>query len=58
MCIINKVSRSNSDRMVTTIEKITKMAAILKLYIMFNKIFDVHQLGTVIHRCAKNKFLA
>ena len=31
MCIVNKVSRSNFDRIVITIEKITKMAAILKL---------------------------
>ena len=37
MCIINKVSRLNSDRRVITIAKKTKMAAILKLYVIFTK---------------------
>ena len=37
MCIINKVSRLNSDRRVITIEKKIKMAAILKISIIFTK---------------------
>ena len=37
MCIINKVCRSYSDRRVITIEKKTKMAAILKLCVIFTK---------------------
>ena len=37
MCIINKVSRSNPEGIVIIIEKITKMAAILKLYSIFTK---------------------
>ena len=37
MCIVYKVSRSNSDKMVMTNEKITKMAAILKLCIICTK---------------------
>ena len=44
MCIIYKVFRLISDRMVITVEKITKMAAILKLCIIFTK-----------YRCAKNQ---
>ena len=39
VCIVYKVSRSNSDRMVITTEKITKMVAILKLCIIFTKYF-------------------
>ena len=37
VCIINKVSRLNSDRRVITIVKKTKMAAIFKLCIIFTK---------------------
>ena len=37
MCIINKVSRLNSDSRVITIAKKTKMAAILKLCVILTK---------------------
>ena len=58
MCIINKVSRSNSDRRVITIEKKTKKAAILKLCVIFTKYLMCINKKQIYTDVLKIKFLA